>query len=125
LVLFNLGLVFLGLGHGHCAALFGFGLEALLVGLGLGGLELGADVLADVDVGDIDGENLEGAAGVKAFGHDGLGDVVGVLQHGLVGLGRADGGDDALADAGDDGLFGGAADKAGEVGADGDAGLGL
>ena len=42
----------------------------------------------------------------------GLGDVVGVLQHVLVVGGRADGGDDALADAGDDRLLGGAADEA-------------
>jgi hypothetical protein len=52
-----------------------------------------------------------------------LADLVGVFEHVLVAGGGADGGDDALADAGDDGILGGAADEAGEVGADGDAGL--
>jgi hypothetical protein len=72
----------------------------------------GADVLAHVDVGDVDREDLEGRAGVEPAGHHGLGDVVGVLEHMLVRLGRADGGDDALAHAGDDGLLGRAADEA-------------
>src|SRR5438105_321115 len=73
-----LGDVFLVEGDGHGAALFGFGLEAALVGFGLVGLELGADVFADVDVGDVDGEDLEGGVGVEALVEDGLGDVVGV-----------------------------------------------
>ena len=49
----------------------------------------------------------------------------GILQHVLVALGRADGGDDALADAGDDGVLLRAADEAVEVGAHGHAGLDL
>src|SRR6185369_9044697 len=54
-----------------------------------------------------------------------LGDLVGILQHGLVVVRGADGGDDALADAGDDGLLRGAADELAEIGAHGDAGLDL
>src|SRR5207248_3675871 len=54
-----------------------------------------------------------------------LGDVVGVLQNVLVVGGRADGGDDALADAGDDRLLGGAADQALDVGPHRHAGLDL
>ena len=50
---------------------------------------------------------------------------VGLLEHLHVGLGRADGVDDALADPGDDRLVGGAADQAVEVGAHGDLGLDL
>ena len=50
-----------------------------------------------------------------ALQHD-LGDAVGVLEHRHVVLRRADGGDDALADTGDDGLLGRAADEAVEVG---------
>ena len=38
---------------------------------------------------------------------------------------RADGGDNTLADTGNDGVLGGAADKAGEVGANGHSGAGL
>ena len=52
-----------------------------------------------------------------------LGDRVGVFQHVLVVLGRADGVDDAFADAGDDRFFGGPADQALDVGAHGDAGF--
>ncbi|KKL59908.1 hypothetical protein LCGC14_2210630, partial [marine sediment metagenome] len=52
-------------GHGHGPALLGLGLEAPLVRLGLVGLELGADVLPDVHVGDVDGRYLEGGSGFK------------------------------------------------------------
>lgn len=110
LVLFDLGLVFLfecGLGSRGSRPRPGPWTCRPRPGL----LELGTDVVADVDVGDVDGEDLEGGAGVEALGHDGLGDVVGVLEHRLVRLGRADGGDDALADAGDDGLFGRTTDE--------------
>ena len=55
----------------------------------------------------------------------GLGDQVRVGQHVGVMLGVADGLDDALADAGDDGLLGGAADEAVELGPHRDAGPGL
>ena len=61
----------------------------------------------------------------RAFAEHGLGDAVGVFEHVLVGIGGADGADDAFADAGDDGFLGGAADEAVEVGADGDARLDL
>ena len=63
------------------------------------------------------GEDLERGAGVEAALQHDLGDAVGVLEHRHVVLRRADGGDDALADPGDDGLFGGAADEAIEIGA--------
>ena len=49
----------------------------------------------------------------------------GRFEHDLVGLRGADGGDDALADAGDDGFLLRAADEAVEIGADGDAGADL
>src|SRR5690606_33534544 len=114
---------FLFEGDGGGAADFGLGLGDALVGLGLGFLELGADVLADVHVGDVDGEDFKGGADVEAALEHDLGNGVGRLEHDLVGLGRADGGDDALADAGDDGLLLGAADEAVEVGAHGHASL--
>ena len=117
------GDVFLVEGDGHGAAFFGFGLEAAFVGLGLVGLEFGADVFTDVDVGDIDRQDFEGGVGVEALGEHGFGDVVGVFEHVFVVVGAADGGDDAFADAGDDGFLGGAADEALDVGANGDAGL--
>src|SRR5690606_31522024 len=118
------GAVLLLLGHGHGAALLGLGLRDALVGLGLVGLQLSADVAADVDVGDVDGEDLEGRARVEALGQDRLRDDVRVLEHALVGLSRADGGDDALADARDDRLLAGAAHEPLEVRAHRDAGRG-
>ena len=41
----------------------------------------GADVLAHVDVGDVDRDDLEGGLRVEPPGEHGLGDPVGVLQH--------------------------------------------
>ena len=109
-------------GDGGGAAHFGVGLGDFFVGLGLLGLEFGADVVTDIDIGDVDGENLEGGAGIDAFAENELGDGVGIFEHVFVAIGGADAGDDAFADTGDDGFFGGTADEALEVGADGDAG---
>ena len=119
------GFVFLLGGDGEGAAFFGFGLEEAFVGFGLVGLELGADVFADGDFGDIDRENGKRGAGVEPFAEDGFGDGVGVFEDFFIAGGGADGGDDALADAGDDGFFGGAADELLDVGADGDFGADL
>ena len=110
------GLHLLLLGHGEGAALLGLGPGDPRVGLGLQGLEVGADVVADVDVGDVDREDLVGGAGVEPLLEHALGDRVGLLQHLQVRLGRADGVDDALADPGDDRFVGGPADQAVEVG---------
>ena len=85
---------------------------------------MSADVAAHVHVGNINGQNAEGGAAVQALGQHGLADQVGVLQHGLVGFGGADGGDDTLANAGDDGFLAGAAHQAGDIRAHSDPGLG-
>ena len=87
-----------------------------------GFLELGTDVFADIDVRDVDGEDLEGGADVEAACEHDLGDGVGAFEDDFVGIRGADGGDDTLADAGDDGFLFRSANKAVEVGADGDAG---
>ena len=112
------------MGHGHGAAFFGLRLGDAAVGFSLVGLQLRADVAAYVDVGNINGEDLVRGALVQALFQHGLGNGVGVLQHGLVSDGGTDGGDDALADAGDDGFLAGAAHQALDVGAHGHAGLG-
>lgn len=111
-------------GHGGGATDFGFGLGDVLVGFGLTFLEGGTDVLSDIDVGDIDGEDFEGGVGVETFFQHPLGDVVGIFQHILVTLGGADGGDDAFVDPCDDGLFGGAPHEAIKIGAHGHPGAG-
>ncbi len=104
------------------AANFGVGLSDFFVGFGLFGLEFGTDVVADIDVGDVDGEDFEGGASIDAFAEDEFGDGVWVFEDVFVGVGGADAGDDAFADAGDDSFLGGTADEAFEVGADGDTG---
>ena len=57
--LFDLGDHFLFGGHGHRAAAFGVGPGNARVGFGLIGLQSGADVLAHVDVGDVDRHDFE------------------------------------------------------------------
>ena len=52
---------------GRGAAHFGFRLGDALVGVGLLGLQFRADVVANIDVGDIDRENLEGRAAIESF----------------------------------------------------------
>ena len=112
-----LGLELLLHRHRECPPLLGLGLGDALVGFRLVGLQLGADVLADVHVGDVDREDLEGGAGVEPLGEDGLGDEIGIFQHLFVGFGRADGADDPLADAGEDRLLARAAHQPVDVGA--------
>ena len=112
-------------GDGGGAAHFRLRLGDALVGIGLFGLQFGADVFAHVHVGDVDGENLKRGAAIEAFGQNGLGNAVGIFQHFFVGGGRADGADDAFADARDDRFLGGAADEAIEIRAHRDARLTL
>src|SRR5690606_8379960 len=61
--------------HRRRAPLLGAGLRHPQVGRRLVRLELRPDVVAHVDVGDVDGEDLEGRARVEALGEDRLGDV--------------------------------------------------
>ncbi len=79
----------------------------------------------DVDLGHVDRDDLERRLRVERIVEHGLRDHVGVGQHVGMVLGRADGLDDALADAGDDRLLGGPADQAVELGPHRDAGPGL
>jgi len=72
----DLGLHFLFAGDGHGAPFFGARLGDLFVGVGLLGLELGAYVFAYVDVGDVDGENFEGGAGVETAGQNIIGPAI-------------------------------------------------
>ncbi len=51
-------------GDGEGAALFGLGAGDAGVGFGLVGLQASADVLADVDVGDVDRDDLKRRVGV-------------------------------------------------------------
>ena len=76
----------------------------------------------DVDVGDVDRDDFVGRLRLEALAQDRLGNPLGVFQHGFVGARRADGLNDSLADAGDDGFFRRAADELPDVGADRHAG---
>ena len=116
---------FLFAGDGQGTALFGFGARHPHVRFGLIGLEFRADVDAHVYVGDVDGKDLKGRAGVQPFLQHGLADLVGIFQHFLVRARRADGADDAFADPRDDRLFSRPADQAFDAGAHGHARTGL
>ena len=71
----DLGLHFLLSGGGQRTAFLGLGPGHAGIGLGLVGLQPGADVLADVDVGNVDRHDLEGRLRVEpAFQHR-LGDA--------------------------------------------------
>ena len=61
--------------------------------------------------------------GIKPAIENFAANLVGVFQYGFITVRGADGADNALADAGDDCFFGGAADEASEVSADGNAGF--
>ena len=65
---------FLLSGHGEGAAFLGLGAGDPRVGFGLKGLQVGADVVADVDIGDVDRQDLVGRAGVEPFLEHSLGD---------------------------------------------------
>ena len=88
----------------------------LLVGFGLVGLQARADVLADHHVGDVNGQDLKRRPGVQALREHRLGDRVGLFHHFQMRRGRADGGDDALADARQHRLLARAADELLDVG---------
>ena len=78
----------------------------------------------DVDVGDVDRDDLERRLRVERVVQHRLRDHARVGQHVLVVVGRADGLDDALADAGDDRLLGRPADEPFELRPHRHAGLG-
>ena len=64
---FNAGGHFLFLCNGHCPAFFGARLCDVFVGFSLVCLEFCADVVAHIDVGDVDGEDFVGGARVEAL----------------------------------------------------------
>ena len=111
----RLGLLLLFGGLRSVLALRGLRLSDLAIGVRLGGLQFGADVLADVDVGDVDRHNLERRSRIEPLREHGLRDAIRILQHFLVIDRRADRGNDAFADTRNDRLFACAADVAIEV----------
>jgi hypothetical protein len=119
------GLHFLLGGDGGGAANFSMGLGDTRISVCLAGLEACGDVIDDVDIGDIDGEDFVAGAAVEAFVEEVCGDEIRFLEDFAVAGGATDGRDDTLADAGDDGVFAGATDEAFEAGTDGDQGAGL
>ena len=119
----DLGFHDLFLGDRLGASLFGLGACHANVGFGLVGPESCSDVLADFDVGDIDRDDGKGGLVVEASFENCPSDQVWVFQDGQVSFARSDRADDALADSGDDGLFGRTADELFEVGPDRYAGF--
>ena len=104
------GLLCLGLhllleSHGHRTALLSTGLSDILVGIGLVDLQHRTDILAYVDISDINRKNLESRTSIEALGQHHLGNRIRVLQHILVRLRRTDTGHDTLTYAGENGLL--------------------
>src|SRR5207247_1130006 len=111
--------------HGGGAPHFGLRLRDEFVRFGLFGLQSRADVLAHIDVGDVNGQNFKRRVAVERLAQDRFGNAVGMFEHVLVTGRRADGGDNAFADARDDRLFRRTTDETVQVRADGHARLGL
>jgi hypothetical protein len=95
------------------------------IGFGPVGLQAGADVFADVDVRDVDGDNFEGGLIVESAFEYFFRNQVGILQHDLVAIRRPDSGHDPLSDSGDDRLLGRTTDQSLQVRAHGDASFDL
>ena len=91
--------------------LFGFGPGHAGVGLGLVGLEPGANVLSHLDPRNVDRHDPEGGLGIEARAQHRLGNPVGMFHHFEVAVGGADRRDDALAHPGDDRFLGRPADE--------------
>jgi hypothetical protein len=56
----------------------------LFVGLGLFRLETRSDVVGDIDIGNIDGENFKGGGGIDSFFENEAGDRIRVFKNALV-----------------------------------------
>ena len=102
---------------GHGPAFLGFGLGNFEIGFGLIGLQLGTDVFAYVNIGDIDGEDFESRTRIQPLFQHRPGNEIGILQHLFVRPRRADGGNYALADARDDRLLPSTANQPVDIGA--------
>ena len=96
-----------------------------MFGLGLIGLQAGADVVAHVDVGNVDRDDFERRLRIEPAGQHSLGNPVGIGEHVGMPFRRADRADDPLADAGDDRLLGRPADQLAQVRPHRDPGLHL
>ena len=93
----DLGTCFLSLrfhllfeGHCHCTTLLGLGLGNVLVGIGLVHLQHGANVLAYINVSDINRENLKCCSCIKTLFKYRLAYPVRILKHFLVAVRRTD-----------------------------------
>ena len=111
--LFDLGEHFLFDRDGLGPSAFGASTGDAGVGLGPVGLKSCSDVLAHIDIGNVDRDDLESGLVIEPAGEHGFGNHVGVFKHGLMAFGRSDRRDDSLADPRDDCVFGGTTDELG------------
>ena len=83
-------------GDSHCATLLCLGLCNVLIGLRLVHLQLCADILTYINVGDIDTEDFESGTFVQSLAEHEFGDTIRVLKHLLVALRRTNRADDTF-----------------------------
>ena len=74
---------------------FGVGSGDRGIGLGLIGLQPGADVGPHVDVSDVDRDDFKSGLRIELLSQHGFGNHVGVFEHRFVAVGRPDRRDDA------------------------------
>lgn len=102
---------FLLAGNSHCGAFLCLRLRNAAIGFRLIHLQLRADIAADIDIRDINGENLKRRSRVKALAEHGAADQIRILQNSLMRFRRAYRRYDALADTRNDGFLARAADQ--------------
>lgn len=121
----NFGLHDLFLRDRFGTPLLGLGSCHSYVGFSLVGPQSCSDILADLDMGDIDRNDRKGGLIVQTPFENGSGNEVGVLENGEVRFARADRTDDALTDPRDDCLLGCTTDELFEIGSNRYPGLDL
>ena len=110
------GAIVLFFGDGFGTSSLGFGAGDTCICFCLIGLQPSPDILTHVDVSNIDRNDRKGRLGIQPTLQDCLGDQIGVFQDLVMRVRRTNGGNDALADAGNHRFLGRTSDELFQVG---------